>query len=209
MKQPQNPKNDSRLNKVVKTVEKLIIRTLIGLMTFLLVLATLELAYSIVIMIWTTEGFLIDLDNLMNVFGVFMLVLIGIELLDTIKVYFREHIIHVEVVMLVALIAVARKVIIMNIEERSGLEIVGIASIIIALSAGYFMIKKTGGAGFWPVTREEEKDIVIEEKTLQDEQDTAPGKEQVLERKKTMKTKSQESIPEVTKGQKEDQDSEL
>ncbi|MFO7977776.1 MAG: phosphate-starvation-inducible PsiE family protein [Bacteroidales bacterium] len=209
MKQPQNPKNDSRLNKVVKTVEKLIIRTLIGLMTFLLVLATLELAYSIVIMIWTTEGFLIDLDNLMNVFGVFMLVLIGIELLDTIKVYFREHIIHVEVVMLVALIAVARKVIIMNIEERSGLEIVGIASIIIALSAGYFMIKKTGGAGFWPVTREEEKDIVIEEKTLQDEQDTAPGKEQVLERKKTMKTKSQESIPEVTKGQKGNKDSEF
>ncbi len=208
MKPNQDPKNDSVLNKVVKKVEKLIIRTLIGLMTLLLVLATLELAYSIVIMIWTTQGFLIDLDNLMNVFGVFMLVLIGIELLDTIKVYFREHIIHVEVVMLVALIAVARKVIIMDIEERSGLEIVGIASIIIALSAGYYMIKKTGGGGFWPVTKAEEKDIVIEEKTLKDEQETAPGTEQVLERKKTMTTKTQESIPDVKKRQERDQDSE-
>ena len=46
--------------------------------------------------------------------GGFLLVLIGIELLDTIKAYFRENTIHVEIVILLAIIAIARKVILLD-----------------------------------------------------------------------------------------------
>ena len=48
------------------------------------------------------------------VLGAFLLVLIGVELLDTIKAYFRENAIHVEIVVLLAIIAVARKVILLD-----------------------------------------------------------------------------------------------
>ena len=44
--------------------------------------------------------------------GFFLLVLIGIELLETIKAYLLTNVIHVEIVLEVALIAIARKVII-------------------------------------------------------------------------------------------------
>lgn len=50
---------------------------------------------------------MIGLDELMDLFGVFLLVLIGIELLDTIKVYLKENVVNVEVVVLVAIIAVS------------------------------------------------------------------------------------------------------
>ena len=88
------------------------------------------------------------------------LVLIGIELLDTIKVYFKKNVIHVEVVILVALIAIARKVIVLDFQDYSGLEILGISAIIICLSAAYFLIKRAGhnlvsGDKFW-----QEKEII-------------------------------------------------
>lgn len=133
-------------------------------MAFLLLLATVELIFSIFLILFngSDDSFLVDLDNLLNVFGVFLLVLIGIELLDTIKVYFKENVIHVEVVILVALIAIARKVIVLDFEYYSGLEILGISAIIICLAAAYFLIKRAGNnvlsaEKFW-----EEKEIIEE-----------------------------------------------
>jgi uncharacterized membrane protein (DUF373 family) len=71
-----------------------------------------------------------------------MLVLIGIELLETIKAYLTENVIHVEIVLEVALIAIARKVIILDIEKYSGLTIVGTAGLILAVAAAYYAVKR-------------------------------------------------------------------
>jgi uncharacterized membrane protein (DUF373 family) len=193
MAQKKLPKSESRLNKVVKRIENYIIRSLIAFMSILLMLATLELGYHIVMMILEDgDAFLIDLESLMGAFGIFMLVLIGIELLDTIKVYFKEHVIHVEVVMLVALIAVARKVIVMDYDKLSGIEMLGVAAIVLALAGGYYLIKLTGGCGFWPKEKEEEHDVIVEEKTIQETSDGSDD-EKVIERKKIVKTKTQET----------------
>ncbi len=80
----------------------------------------------------------------MDLFGTFLLVLIGIELLDTVKVYLKEKVVHVEVVVLVAIIALARKVVVMKIEEYSGDQLLGIAALILGLAVGYYLIKKAG-----------------------------------------------------------------
>ncbi|MBN1831416.1 MAG: phosphate-starvation-inducible PsiE family protein, partial [Deltaproteobacteria bacterium] len=48
---------------------------------------------------------------------------------------------HYEVVLSVAIIAIARKVIILDINEVSSGSLIGIASIIVALTAGYFLMK--------------------------------------------------------------------
>ena len=71
-----------------------------------------------------------------------MVVLIAIELLDTIRAYLDEHVVHAEVVMEVALIAVARKIIILDIKEVTAPTIVGIAAIVLALSVGYYLIRR-------------------------------------------------------------------
>ena len=74
--------------------------------------------------------------------------LIGIELLDTIKVYLHSNVVHVEVVVLVAIIALARKVVIIKLESLTGELILGIAALILALSVAYYLIKKTGFLAF-------------------------------------------------------------
>lgn len=135
---------DATLKKMLKAFEKVLIYALIIMMAGVLLLATIELGYYLVKNLITSDYLLIDLDALMDLFGLFLLVLIGIELLDTIKIYLRDNIVHVEVVVLVAIIALARKVVILKVENLSGEILFGIAALIIALGVTYYLIKKAG-----------------------------------------------------------------
>ncbi len=132
------------MNKLTRKIEKIIIYSLIIMMVGILLLATVELGYYLIRTIIGSDYLLIDLNDLMDLFGVFMLVLIGIELLDTIKVYLHSNIVHVEVVVLVAIIALARKVIALKAENMSGDKIIGIGVLIVALGITYYLIKRAG-----------------------------------------------------------------
>jgi uncharacterized membrane protein (DUF373 family) len=127
----------------IKIFEKIIVRVLVVLMAFVLLLSTVELAWVIIKDIITPPILLLEIDELLEIFGLFMLVLIGIELLETIaKTYMAESVDHAQIVMAVAIIAIARKVIILDVKDLSGLALVGIAAIILALSIGYYLIRK-------------------------------------------------------------------
>jgi uncharacterized membrane protein (DUF373 family) len=132
------------MNRISRYIERGIIYTLISMMALVLILATIELGYYLVTNIIQSKYMLIDMEDLMDLFGVFLLVLIGIELLDTIKVYLKENVVHVEVVVLVAIIAIARKVVVLKIEELPGNTIIGIGVLIVALAIAYYLIKQAG-----------------------------------------------------------------
>lgn len=144
MQKDHPEQEDATLKKMLKAFEKVLIYALIIMMAGVLLLATIELGYYLVKNLITSDYLLIDLDALMDLFGLFLLVLIGIELLDTIKIYLRDNIVHVEVVVLVAIIALARKVVILKVENLSGEILFGIAALIIALGVTYYLIKKAG-----------------------------------------------------------------
>jgi len=148
----------SSLRRMARNTEKTIIYILIVMMAGVLVLATIELGYYLVKNIIESDYLLIDLDNLLDLFGVFLLVLIGIELLDTIKVYLRRNIVHVEVVVLVAIIAIARKVVVMKFEELTGEIIIGLGVLIASLSVAYYLIKKAGLIVCKPGEEDEDRD---------------------------------------------------
>jgi len=120
------------------------IQALMVMMAIVLGLATLDLGWLIIKDIMTPPYFLLNVDQLLDIFGLFMLVLIGIELLETImKTYITQDQPHYEVVLSVAIIAIARKVIILDLKEIDSLSLIGIASIVLALTAGYFLMKKS------------------------------------------------------------------
>lgn len=148
------------MKKTGKIIQKVIIYSLIVLMTAVLILATIELGYYIFKYVLESDYAVINLSQLMDLFGVFMLVLIGIELLDTIKVYLKENVMHVEVVVLVAIIAVARKVVVIKIEDIDGLKIIGLAFIVMALAVAYYLIKKSGT--MLCSSEDNEKDKIVE-----------------------------------------------
>src|SRR5271155_3587104 len=100
------------LEALLTKVQKLIVLVLAGLLVVVVMLSTLHLGVLIAQEVWAPPRFLIRVQGLLDIFGYFLLVLIGVELLETLKAYLKKETIHVRVVLEVALIAMARKVII-------------------------------------------------------------------------------------------------
>ncbi|MCU0642785.1 MAG: phosphate-starvation-inducible PsiE family protein [bacterium] len=128
--------------EILKKFEKVMIVSLIIMMTTVLFLSIIELGWIIGKDIITEPVLLLEITELLEIFGLFLLVLIGIELLDSIKTYITENVIHVEVVLIVAIIAIARKVIILDIDKYPPMTFVGIATIILALAIAFYLVKK-------------------------------------------------------------------
>jgi uncharacterized membrane protein (DUF373 family) len=126
----------------IRCFESGVIVVLIVLMMAVVTLSTFELAVVLVNQVRQPPRFLLNLQELLEVLGFFMMVLIGLELLETIKNYLTQHALHVEVVLLVAMIAVARKVIILDMKETSAMSMIGIAVLLFSLASSYFLIKK-------------------------------------------------------------------
>jgi uncharacterized membrane protein (DUF373 family) len=129
---------------ILKKYEKVMIQALMVMMAIVLGLAALDLGWLIIKDILQPPLFLLSIDHLLEIFGLFMLVVIGIELLETLmKTYITQDQPHYEVVLSVAIIAIARKVIILDLKQVGSLSLIGIASIVIALTVGYFLMKRS------------------------------------------------------------------
>jgi len=130
------------MDSLLKRLERTLLVILTGMMAIVLVLATAELGYVLIVDMLRPPLFMLEIDQLLEIFGLFLLVLIGIELLDTMKAYMVEKVVHVEIVFAVALIAVARKVIVLDVAKYPSLTLMAIGVIILALSIGYYLIKR-------------------------------------------------------------------
>ena len=128
--------------ELLKKFEKAVTVTLVVMMAIVLLLATIELGWIIVKDIITPPVFLLEINELLDIFGLFLLVLIGVELLETIKAYLKESVVHFEVVLTVAMIAIARKVITLDVKDLPAMTLVGIAAIIVALAAAKLFFRK-------------------------------------------------------------------
>ena len=133
----------ANLATLISRVQAVTVATIMVLLTMVVVLSTLHLGYLIAKEMREPPRFLIPVQGLLEVFGYFLLVLIGVELLETVKMYLKKDVIHVRVVIEVALIAMARKAITEEPHYVSGLTLFGIAALILALGVTAFLLRDT------------------------------------------------------------------
>ena len=125
--------------------EQFIVLILLGLMMLVVLYATvgfLILVGKLMFERLNTSEAHVTMPLLHEVFAGFLLLLIGLELMKTIAMYLDEHVIHVEVVLSVALIAIARHAIDVDYKTMPPLSMIGTGVIIIALALGYYYFKK-------------------------------------------------------------------
>lgn len=72
-----------------------------------------------------------------------LLVLLGLELFETMKTYFTEHRVKVQVILIVAIIAVARHLMLFDFEHESPGVLAGTGVVIAALTGGYFLVGRS------------------------------------------------------------------
>jgi uncharacterized membrane protein (DUF373 family) len=92
------------------------------------------------------QGGELSIDQVFELFGDLLFIFIGIELMHTVKIYLQDHVVNVEAILTVALVAVARKVIVFNLKDYQGLTLIGLALLIASLAASYwFLGRRTSG----------------------------------------------------------------
>lgn len=136
--------------ELVNKFERIVYAALMLLLMVVLGFSIVELCWLLVVNLTNPPPMLLENHELTNVLGVFLLILIGVELLDTIKAYFKENAIHFEIVILLAIVAISRKVILLDPSsapkpEFIGMELIGIGVVVLGLAGAYFLIKKAGG----------------------------------------------------------------
>ncbi|WP_299484874.1 phosphate-starvation-inducible PsiE family protein [Acaryochloris sp. IP29b_bin.137] len=81
-------------------------------------------------------------STLLEIFGLFLNILIALELMENIQAYLDHQGVQVQLVVATALIAVARKLIIFDFAKSSGLDLLGLAVAIFSLSVSYWLIRR-------------------------------------------------------------------
>jgi len=136
-------KNIDKAVSLIHTVKKWMSFIVLILMTIIVAISIVELGIVLYVDLFdpTDDVLFLEIDELFRIFGFFFIILIGFELVETVEMYFKDNVIHAEVVLLVAVIAVSRKVILLDLEKYDPLAIIGLGIIIIALGACYWFIK--------------------------------------------------------------------
>ncbi|VVB70771.1 Phosphate-starvation-inducible E [uncultured archaeon] len=124
-------------------LQKIILIILTMTMALVTLIAALDLIYTLAIyLIFPPVG--LQIKEILSFFGSILLVLIAVELLETFRAFQIDKTINVLMVFLVALIAMARKLLIMEINGYSdSTQLFGLSAVVIALSIGYYLIKKS------------------------------------------------------------------
>jgi uncharacterized membrane protein (DUF373 family) len=121
-------------------IQRVIVMVLAGMLVIVVALSTVHLGRLIGEEIWKAPRFLIPVQGLLEIFGYFLLVLIGVE---TLRAYMKQEVIHVRVVLEVALIAMARKAIIQEPADVPALTLFGVAALILALGIAFYFERQT------------------------------------------------------------------
>lgn len=137
-----NNESDSALISKLQVAVRFCVRLLAILMTFVIIMGVIDVGWTLYQKLMSAPIFILTISDMLAAFGAFMAVLIAIEILINITVYLREDVIHVKIVMATALMAVARKVIILDYSEVEPAYVYATAVVVLSMSIGYWLVHK-------------------------------------------------------------------
>ncbi|AFY32556.1 phosphate-starvation-inducible PsiE family protein [Calothrix sp. PCC 7507] len=131
---------DENFMHIIENIEVLVSKALSMLMVVVILVALADLAVFLAKELFTTPYGKFN-TTLFKIFGLFLNILIALEILENITAYLRKHVVQVELVIVTSLIAVSRKIIILDLEKVSGIDIIGLGVAVFALSVSYMVIR--------------------------------------------------------------------
>ncbi len=116
------------------------IRVLAGMMVLVILWCIADVVLVLYEKLSTPPLFLLELNDIFVVFAAFLAVLIAIEIFANIALYLRDDVIHVKLVVATALMAIARKVIVLDLGAIEAEYLFGIGLVVIALGVTYWLV---------------------------------------------------------------------
>ncbi len=131
---------DQGFIEFVENLERWIAKVLALGMIVVILIALADLANFLFTDLFITPPVGFFATSLIKIFGLFLNVLVAIEILQNITAYLRKHAIQLELVIVTSLTAVARKIIIYDSKETSA-DLTGLALASVALAISYWIVR--------------------------------------------------------------------
>jgi uncharacterized membrane protein (DUF373 family) len=135
--------NDRVYLRAITSFERALAKVLSLVLSIVLVVAGLQLLLFLgndlldLSVNWTGEGLIRLLDEI-------LVILIALEVLQNLTAYLREHAVQIELVLVTALTAVARKVIVMPPGvQKNPADLIGMGVAVLSLAAAYWLVRQS------------------------------------------------------------------
>mgnify|MGYP001815705948 CR=1 FL=1 len=134
------PQEDTLLRGAQRLI-LLSVRALGVLMTLVIVWGVADGVWVLFERLRQPPVMLLTNSDILSTFGAFIAVMIAIEIFENLTIYLRQNVIEVELVMATALMAIARKVIVLDYKELSPDYIWATGGVVLAMSIGYWLVR--------------------------------------------------------------------
>ena len=124
------------LNKAIK----LTIRALAILMVLVIFWGVGDVIYVLYQKLISPPFMLLEITDIFKTFAAFLAVLIAIEIYQNIVIYIRTDILPIKLVIATALMAIARKVIILDFKNIEPIYVFATATVTLALGITYYLV---------------------------------------------------------------------
>ena len=125
------------------------IRVLAVLMVAVILWGVGDVVYIIYARLLTPPFLLLDINDIFFTFGAFMAVLIAVEIFINIRLYLGTNVFPVQLVVATALMAISRKVIVLDFDTLTPMYLLGIAATTLALGITYWLLSRKNSGEPW------------------------------------------------------------
>jgi len=128
----------------LKQISKYIIYALMFILVISMLLGTIDLFVLFIkkIVDPTPYPLLIDIEELYAIFSFLLIIVVGYELFKSMYLILKVDLIPVKSILKIAAIALANKVITLNLKEIEINELFGLAALIVCIGVAYFFFHK-------------------------------------------------------------------
>ncbi|MDT8419880.1 MAG: phosphate-starvation-inducible PsiE family protein [Desulfuromonadales bacterium] len=134
-----NSSNEPLIHNLQKII-RFSVRVLAVLMTAVILWGVADVCWVLYQKLVQPPILMLTINDILATFGAFMAVLIAIEIFVNIIVYLRDDVIHVKIVLATALMAIARKVIILDFDEITPDYVWATAGVTLAMAIAYWLV---------------------------------------------------------------------
>jgi uncharacterized membrane protein (DUF373 family) len=135
---------DESFLKAISKIENIVSKILAIALVFVIFVALLDLLKLLTYDLFFTDPKGVFTAPLLKIFGMFLNVLIALELMENVTAYLRQHVVQLELVIITALTAVARKVVIFDSKSQG--DLTGLAIAVLSLSISYWIVRSQNNA---------------------------------------------------------------
>lgn len=134
--------HEDQMVRMLHVVIRFSIRVLAALMVLVILWGIADVVYVIAEKLWEPPRLLMTVTDIFQLFGAFLVVLIAIEIFVNIRMYLGSNELPVKLVIATALMAIARKVIVLDFEQTDASYILAIAAVVAALGVTHWLLSK-------------------------------------------------------------------